>query len=386
MSDGLGRSLTHEVYHRRLEYDFNVEIKSVVSPNGSPNGIVSRPGADAYECRGSVMDMGGRMNTWDVKSRSSVPFRWAINYPSFNQNVVINDLIEKSHQLKADVLLDLVEGSQIWPSIKGLCECLPQMAYHWRDLRKVIKTASSGYLAWKFGVKPLVSDIKALRQSVPQLVAQVDSMLDRPATRFSKTIDGTAVFDSSPDVFATLAGVNIYEREWQGLLGSSPQIRYVLVVKPKQKFETKAFKALDLALKRFGTSPASLAWERIPFSFVADWFIDTRGALRGIDDALGTSPYELVSFTRSTAYHLQTQGFHVRRTPCTGSEIFRIASGTVGYKHYERVLVSPGANAPTWKPRFGKNQAGITAALIGQQLFKALSVRVPVNKALALVK
>jgi hypothetical protein len=49
-------------------------------------------------------------------------------------------------------------------------------------------------------------------------------------------------------------------------------------------------------------------------------------------------------------------------------------------------LVSPGANAPTWKPRFGKNQAGITAALIGQQLFKALSVRVPVNKALALVK
>jgi hypothetical protein len=43
---------------------------------------------------------------------------------------------------------------------------------------------------------------------------------------------------------------------------------------------------------------------------------------------------------------------------------------TEEYSHYDRSIATMGPLKVTWKPRFGKNQAGISAALISQALSK----------------
>jgi hypothetical protein len=152
-----------------------------------------------------------------------------------------------------------------------------------------------------------------------------------------------------------------------GSVHAPPTIRYVLVVKPNVKYLTPAMSAVDGFLSRFATSPASLAWEKIPFSFMVDWFVDLRGVLRKIDEAVGFTPYEIVSFTRSFSYHLESSWQAKIYSPCNGSVIQLFPKGTIEFKHYDRSMAS-GDSKVVWKPRFGKSQAAITAALIAQML------------------
>jgi hypothetical protein len=148
-----------------------------------------------------------------------------------------------------------------------------------------------------------------------------------------------------------------------------PEVRYVLVVRPKIKYSLAFFQKADFVLSRFASSPASLAWEKIPFSFVIDWFVDVRGALNGLDNLLGTSPWEVVSFTRSFSYGLRTQATCKTFSPCDSSVLMDFLTATAEYKSYERSLAS-GGPMPIWSPRFGKSQAAISAALITQALLK----------------
>jgi hypothetical protein len=155
---------------------------------------------------------------------------------------------------------------------------------------------------------------------------------------------------------------------------SVPVLRYVLAVKPTVKFGTAFFQKADYLLSRFATSPASLAWEKVPFSFVVDWFVDLRGVLSTLDSLVGFNPYETVSLTKSVKYELATDTFVETFSPCTGGLLQSFSSGTFEYKHYDRSNISPG-QMPRWNPRFGKNQAGITAALISQKLTSFLRAK-----------
>lgn len=156
-------------------------------------------------------------------------------------------------------------------------------------------------------------------------------------------------------------------------LGAS-EIRYVLVVKPSSRYSDPFFKMVDFALSRFATSPAALAWELVPFSFVVDWFVDVRGVLNGIDKLVGFRPFDIVSFTRSHSYKVSTDAFLDINSPCGGS--IATVRYTGEYIHYDRGLVSPSTIKLAGKSRFGKNQMAISAALITQALTRTSSKRV----------
>jgi hypothetical protein len=85
---------------------------------------------------------------------------------------------------------------------------------------------------------------------------------------------------------------------------------------------------------------------------------------------LGQEPFIVKSFTRSYSYHVETTLDVDHLNPCDSSTAWTRGVGTAEFKHYERTLVSEDPTWITWKPRFGKNQAGISAALISQQLSK----------------
>lgn len=373
MHDDVGRPGAHSVIHRKMEYDITMARQGsyyqpyVASPYGitsySP-GIINQLQAEYY----AGLQL-AQINGWDLSPTMTpaLPPGWSMSTPSFNESVVLNDLLERANQLKADVLLNIVEANQIWPSLKSLTSCMPEMARNWKKIRKVIRTASGGFLAWKFGVSPILSDLSNIAKFAPDMKRQFDRYINQEHSRFSRFIPSNLVF-SKAGTSVSANGRPVDVQSYQGLSTSTPGYRYVLVTKPTAHYQSDFFKKFDFAMRRFSTSPASLAWERIPFSFVADWFVDVRGALRGIDRSLGFKPYEIVSLTRSLSYGVSTMAFRDFMSPCNGGHVGLGHVATCTFKHYERtVLPSPGL-FPSWKGHFGKNQAAISAALIAQKL------------------
>jgi hypothetical protein len=304
---------------------------------------------------------------WSVGNDGSVPGSWTFGNLGISEGSLKNDVMELARSVKADFLLNLIEANQIWPSIKSLAGSLPNMANNWYEIRKNIRRWSGGYLAWKFGIGPILQDFMNIHRYWPKIKQDLDNAKKEKARRYSRVAELSASCVS-------LSYVN-------GLMGNSmtrfdaevlkaPTVRYVIVVKPNTKYLTSAFAAADLFMSRFATSPASLAWEKIPFSFVVDWFVDLRGALRKIDEAIGFSPYQIVAFTRSFSYHLANAWQGVYKSPCDGSVIQTVPVGSIEFKHYDRSNVSADTSSIMLRPRFGKNQAAISAALITQQLTK----------------
>jgi hypothetical protein len=247
---------------------------------------------------------------------------------------------------------------------------MPILGKEWKSIRKVIRRASGGYLAWKFGVSPILSDIMAVHRFIPKARHAIERHAAQAPLRYSKAIPLVLGLQSSPYAggYNPINGVNSYAWDWTGgPLDKPSEIRYVLVVRPNTKYHTQFFNTADAFMSRFATSPASLAWEKVPFSFVIDWFVDLRATLGALDRVVGFSPYQIVAFTRSKQYHLTTHATLRGFSCCNGGTIFSVSSDHE-YQHYERSIVSAQGFLPEWKPRVGKNQAAISVALISQML------------------
>lgn len=377
MSDSLGKATPHAVVHRKYRQVCKYPTGNSKFPAsfgyGIGYGYVDKADQGQNWAINAMSSLGSHQ--WDVSSNTTLPPYWSVDMGSINESVIKNDLLERANQLKADVLLNIVEANQIVPSITSLANSLPSMAANWKSIRKVIRTAAGSYLAWKFGVSPILSDIMAIQRHMPRLKEAIKRHGEQAKSRFSTKVVVSMSLSPSPyaNGYYPIGGVNCLKWYWQGRVLETPHVRYVLVVKPSTKYHTDFFKRADYFASRFSTSPASLAWELVPFSFVLDWFVDLRGTLGMLDKLIGVEPYEVVSFTKSFSYATATDVFLDVNSPCGGS--LGSISSTHECKHYERSLVS-GSALPNWKPRFGKNQAAISAALISQALSGTRSKRV----------
>jgi hypothetical protein len=334
---------------------------------------------------------------FNVSSDTSPPHKWIINTSAIDELSLKAKVKEKARQLKADVLLNIVEANQIWPSITTLVLSVSRLgkivrkntilrsvnvgsniphivgtsAPLWNRVRPLLRTSSSTYLAWKFGISPIISDFESILKYLPKLKADVKRHIDNEASRFSSIAEGMASCDTTETLPAVMNGYTVSQWGIQGRVLLAPSVRYVLVVKPHvTKYHSAFFGGLDALISRFATSPARLAWEKVPFSFVVDWLFDLKEVLDTLDRIVGFSPYHIVSFTRSFTYKLATDISIIRKSPCDGHVLFSSTLGTAEFSHYERSLVAADGFSVRWQPRFGKNQAAISAALIAQQLTK----------------
>jgi len=389
MADELGRNKANGVVHSKRIVNINIDDVPRTLPNGLPLGTVTYDAAhdvNWVQYRKSWMDGIVPWSYFDPGA-TTFPEGWTVDTTHLDENFLIENVLEKARQLKADVLLNLAEANQIYPAIQSIANLMPVLRFRWSDVQKlyrkikslprsgksrdeVYRNAANGFLAWKFGIAPLVRDIRSAVRAIPKLVSELERDGQSDGKRFSEVLELGVLCNTGYVNDYTLNGYSIYGHQMQGTIQAPPTVRYVLVVEPNIKYLTKAFRDLGTIMGRFSTTPASFAWETIPFSFVIDWFVDVRGALRAIDNVLGYSPYKVKSFTRSYGYHL-TSSIRLRCfTPCSGAEIFNDNAGTVEYKHYERSVVSSVPTWPRWRPRFGKTQAALTAALMTQQLTK----------------
>jgi hypothetical protein len=370
----LGRGKPHYVLHRKQTKVLNhtgVSFKLASGAGGTDGVATFSGGASPLMCLYWKNDTLDRINYWDVQDRypgQHVPLGWSIGDGNKSNDALIEDCFNKASGLQADVLLNMVEANQMWPSLKSLITAIPEMGYSWGSLRKSIRTASGAFLAWKFGVSPILQDMSNIYKYLPKMVEDLRRHDELANFRYSALTSHPCSFLMAPYVHQTQQGYSVHISSWEGRAGSPPVTRYVLVVRPRVKYMTGIGNLANVVMSRFATGPATLAWETMPFSFVVDWFVDLRGLLRKVDDALRVPPYEVVSFTRSHKYLLETTSSVQRLSPCSGASIYQERGGSYTYHHYERSVVPARYSTPSWNVRFGKNQAGITAALIAQML------------------
>lgn len=126
--------------------------------------------------------------------------------------------------------------------------------------RTPLKQAGGAYLAYHFGVEPLIQDIYALTERLADM-----------ELRKLITAHRNSVFNYKTD-----NGYDRYEFAYK--------IRY-----RQTAVQTQTNPGLALLNDVGLVNPMSIAWELIPFSFVVDWFYPIGDILRGITDELGYS-------------------------------------------------------------------------------------------------
>jgi hypothetical protein len=298
-----------------------------------------------------------------------LPTGWEIDTSGINETKLRNDVLEKARNLKADVLLNLLEANQLPGAIRSVAPTLPSLGRSWKQIRKVIKTASGGYLAYAFGIRPLVGDLINIGRYMEKIRQDYKDHLASKPRRYS-IVATLPVSYNNP-----ITGTSDTVYSSQGFAEKAPVVRYVLVVRPARVYHTQLLNALEFGLRRFASSPASLAWERIPFSFVLDWFVDIRSTLDVIDKSIGAYPFEIMAFTRSFSYDCRTEVHVDLKSACGNGTLDSWRMFSASTKYYERTLVTDGWKLPTLSGVFGKNQYSTAAALLASNLKDARRYR-----------
>jgi hypothetical protein len=239
-----------------------------------------------------------------------------------------------------------------------------------RRWKQYLLTGSNAYLAYSFGIAPLVKDMSAMAHSVRALKGRFQKAVDdsrREVTVHGRTV-GSITVDRThlPGYGSDASDTSGY---WYGklILLAPPSVVCSVRGHRAIKYETRLFNSLDYLMQRFiSAGPASALWEAIPFSFVLDWFVDTSRIIDSLDNALTGSTKSINDISLSQSYSIRYETYVTQRT----GEYLSMANGLFAntwfqFYHREPVVISSIAGA---SGRFGKRQATYLAALLHQMV------------------
>jgi hypothetical protein len=365
MWDDVGKSKPNSVRH--WKYDLKV------TPNGSYRGTIGTPGEAGYyqydgsdrsqfveksSCRGSVNKLLVDTVHWTIPG---VSLSWAQQ----SDNRIIQRLFDSARKPVVDGLLNIAESPEIPSAIRSLTTKIPLLKPMWPRMQEALRAAKSGsrnvankYLAWSFGIAPLISDIEKIRSYMDRLKKDEERFKRGVVRRVSAVYMGSYSFHMPDDG----------EQSYQGFCTTYPTTRYVLTFREKNPYNTDFMRGLDFLLRRFGSAgPASFAWERIPFSFVADWFIDTSSIVDYLDGMLQSDRIDVLSCTKSNKFVCTSEVFRTATRADTNAIIYNAKQGGVTHSYYDRSVIGRTTYvAPS--DRFGKKQAALAVALLRQAL------------------
>jgi hypothetical protein len=198
-------------------------------------------------------------------------------FPSLEQPALYNEALSKVYdQLRADIdwSVNLAEARQTARWAREYRDYLIPLADRLaKDANRIVRFIrrfhpsqwGRRWLEYQYGVKPLVVDMyKTMRR------------MQEFATYHLVKVRGTARMSRS--------GVN---GGGFGAYGGRETIHWTLEERMliESVFRIPQSRLLSLA-QYTSVNPASLAWELLPFSFVADWFMNVGGFLRNLESAL----------------------------------------------------------------------------------------------------
>jgi hypothetical protein len=311
--------------------------------------------------------------------------RLAFSYP-YSDSWLINEAKQNFMNLNVvDTMLNVIEAPELPNSIVDITkkvskiECVYQKTRNAPKVTKrlgdLLKLGSGGFLSYSFGLAPLISDIKKVTKMAPKLKSGL--------SRAQK--DAGAIVSSHHAMYGNVAlkpgsaspysfDAYRYHQDELLVLGKPLKVATVRGIN-SHTYDGELFNKAQYLLQRVGSSgPATLAWERIPFSFVFDWFVDTRNVLNTLDNLLTGGQKNILAMGISEKYHVQLNQRHINVPGITYTNHTHggvVVSGT-RLRSYRRTLASGGFPVVLKDASgFGKNRVGIAAALMTQLLSKS---------------
>lgn len=178
------------------------------------------------------------------------------------------------------------------------------------------KAVANDYLAYQFGVKPLISDINGILNQV-----------NKPE---SSEFTVNATVKSDKVIGNSTQSVNYY---WKGTLTFSTMTQHTVKYSARIRTSTGV---RDLGRLGF-TNPAALAWEIIPWSFIIDWLIPIGNYLNSQDAFVGC---QVLSVHRTVI--VETSIIHVHQIGGVDAIGYTWPSAICGWKTtYKSVVRTP---------------------------------------------
>lgn len=336
--DSLGKSTAHAL-------DIEKYSKAYTLLNGKSGGP---PPANQWE----YVD-------YDVYLTRSVPNHISITLPSEGSSA--SDVLARTNPSRAEVSL---------PTFIGEMKDFPRMIRQAGRLALGLKTlgrslarkglakeAADAYLGYKFGIAPLISDLRkllAFQDAVDKRVKELDRLYSKGGLRrrvnlFSKveSTSSTTIVDSSLGFLLSARVMTITSvKRWA-------TVRWIPTSPPEFKTDSeKRQYARDLV---FGLNAYSLgltAWELLPWSWFADWFLNVQNL---IEAHANTVPAKAVNCCVMT--HTRTTTDYSR----TSHPAFSGGNATLLRETKRRALSSASLN--TGLPFLNGNQLSILGAL-----------------------
>lgn len=138
-------------------------------------------------------------------------------------------------------------------------------------------------------------------------------------------------------------------------------------------YGSSLFKEMDfVATRLLGRGPFNFAWERIPFSFVVDWFADLRTFTGALDSLIVGKAQQITGQISTVQWSAQGSAIHFDGSSPYHDQPYDGASmsgSRVSYYHRKVLPFNPlwvGASG-----RFGKKQLALTGALLHESILAA---------------
>lgn len=210
-------------------------------------------------------------------------------------------------------------------------------------LRRPIREFTQGWLAFHFGMAPLIDDIYATAEILAKPPSSAPVKLEAKKSHFDKISSGS----TEPYSWRVTGGIQMSCK-----MGATFEIENPNLVKLNQ---------LGLL------NPASVAWELVPYSFVVDWFYPVGALINSLTDFVGynvTNGYTTCFSRASTLSHYYDEGGVIERTE-SGSAL-----------HLQREIGAPCPGVPrVHPPHLPSSVRALTALSLVVQHLKSIQVR-----------
>lgn len=249
--------------------------------------------------------------------------------------------------------------------------------YELKDLPSLIvkiqgaKTLPNGFLAYEFGWKPLLADLKTLATIIPETIKKLEHLRSINGNwrrvhfrkelpmRSNFTLNGSELLYPY-QTGVTLVSVDNYRSWWT----ASALIRTSI---PDIDSDIGFLKAFLLAMGL--NNPAKIVWNAIPYSFVVDWFLKLSDRMKPL------KVYNQSLDVRNFCYSVKEQGVcrlgtgTTMATTVSGALAFREV-GLCTFRRYERKVTLPVGYGTLQLSTLSTEQQALLIALISQRLLK----------------
>jgi len=350
-------TICKETRNSPSEIEYEIRADDSVPTDGDQRWKLSGAGAFWYE------------TNWVYNWGTITPENISIIYPEPLSSSVRRAMHQFHNLNEVNTLLNVVESPDFISGLRSIVSRQDKLGR-----RRLQKGALSGsYLYWAFGIAPLIGDMKKVRKAMKTIKADMDRRLRAMNGDHVVHYKVMGSFDSFNPAPVGLGPDTNNSGSWwhSSFIATKPPSRIVTCRGTwAAKYNTKLFQTLDYFMSRFfSAGPVSYGWERLPFSFVADWFVDLSNVLDNLDQLFTGSNSTIKDIVWSESYKALCPMYkHKRRCFLDGLDGQQVGINELTYYHREPLMVPP--LSVGLSGRFGKKQGSIAAALLHQIVAK----------------